>query len=125
MNNTDYEDDNEIPYNKDANRYVTSIAVIISIGVTLAKNSLVGSIWICLTFIFFPILYTALRFIMSDCINKALIFDRNFYDDDIMRFDDSEKNCYVKEFLEEMNQRANFWITIISMAIAMFCWSLQ
>ena len=124
MNDTVYTDDSEIPYNKDANRYVTLIAGVISIGIALAKNSLVGCIWIFSVFIFFPMLYTAFRFIMSDCINKASIFDRNFYDDDIMRFDNSEKNCYVKEFLEEMNQRANFWITIISMAIAMFCWSL-
>lgn len=121
MYNTAYEDYNEIHYSNDTNCYATLIAVFISIGVTLVKNSLVGSIWICLTFIFFPILYTALRFIMSDCINKASIFDRNFYDDDIMRFNDSEKNCYVKEFLEEMNHRANFWIMIISMVIAMFC----
>lgn len=121
MSDAAYIDDGEIPYNKDANRHVTFIAVLISMGVALAKNSLVGYIWICSTFIFFPMIYTALGFVMSDCINKASIFDRSFHDDDIMRFDDSEKNCYVKEFLEEMNQRADFWITIISMAIATFC----
>lgn len=121
MNDAAYIDDGDIPYNKNANLYLTLIAVLISMCVALAKNSLVGYIWICSTFIFFPMIYTALGFVMSDCINKASIFDRNFHDDDIMRFNDSEKNCYVKEFLEKMNQRANFWITIISIAIAMFC----
>lgn len=106
---------------KDANKLVTLSTSFLSAAVALYKNSLVGCMWILLVMLFLPMIYTLFMFSMSECYNKAAIVDSGFYEDDVMLFMDHRKNCRLGDFLDEMQQNANFYVSSIAMLIAIFC----
>lgn len=107
-----------IGFSKVANTITTIATVCASIGVSIMNHSFIGVFSILMVFIVLPTVYSMFRLTHSDCINVDEIIDRGICYDDIMQFNDTRRNCSVGDFLDEMHQRANFWVTLISISIA-------
>lgn len=109
-----------LPVDNDWNKFLTFVFGIFSFAVSLYNRSIFCIALLVLTYIFFPLIYIFLRFLLTDCINKKEIIESKFEMGKVMKFTDSDRNCYVSEFVEEMNSRGNFWLTLISVVITVF-----
>lgn len=108
----------ELPVNNDWNHFLTILIGVLCSGVTLFNRSIIALASLIMVYVFFPLIYIFVRFLFTDCINKREVIHSKFEMGEIMKYKDSERNCYVEEFVKEMNSRANFWLALSSILIA-------